>query len=357
MGCGGSKPEADWDKDFDSPGSPAKAQEQKGPRVGVCSFESQYITRFPKVPTDVPADCKELNIADNELLSALDGVGALTELEKLDANSCALTKVPDEIEGCKSLKELLLYKNKLKELSPKLGVLAALETLNIFNNQVKKLPPELGQLTNLEEVNAAANKLMMLTDAHFTGWASVKVLSLYDNNLVRMGSLAPLVALEELRLYGNNLEAMPTLSSHPALTTYEIYKNRITAIDPDYFGATPNLQRLSIQGNGLEALPPSLQKCSKLVGVQAQENKLKAVPGGAWPATLETLFVQDNSGEAFSLPAELKKCKKLKRINLSRLKLDEASASTAEAIKLMVLKQPEGMFWGVDGKKQAAAKK
>ena len=43
-----------------------------------------------------------------------------------------------------------------------------------------------------------------------------------------------------------------TLSSHPALTTYEIYKNRITAIDPDYFGATPNLQRLSIQGNGLE---------------------------------------------------------------------------------------------------------
>ena len=77
MGCGGSKPEADWDKDFDSPGSPAKAQEQKGPRVGVCSFESQYITRFPKVPTDVPADCKELNIADNELLSALDGVGAL----------------------------------------------------------------------------------------------------------------------------------------------------------------------------------------------------------------------------------------------------------------------------------------
>lgn len=40
-------------------------------------------------------------------------------------------------------------------------------------------------------------------------WRGVKNLNLADNNLVRMGSLAPMVALEELRISGNNLEDMP----------------------------------------------------------------------------------------------------------------------------------------------------
>ena len=36
-----------------------------------------------------------------------------------------------------------------------------------------------------------------------------EILSLYVNNLVRMGSLAPLVGLKELRINGNNLEELP----------------------------------------------------------------------------------------------------------------------------------------------------
>lgn len=131
--------------------------------------------------------------------------------------------------------------------------LAKLRVLNCFNNKMKKLPPELGKLTRLKEVtcanlqcppylclpyspcftelavhavctmltvatvptvthaahilictrtlevNAAANQLMMLTDAHFAAWASVEILTLNDNRLVRLGSLAPLTSLEELR--------------------------------------------------------------------------------------------------------------------------------------------------------------
>ena len=107
-------------------------------------------------------------------------------------NDLGLTPCP----GCAALTELLLFANKIKELTPKLGSLSKLETFNVFNNQVKKLPEGLGLIASLEEVNAAANKLMMLSDKHFAQWSSVKVLSLYDNNLVRCGSMAPLVALE-----------------------------------------------------------------------------------------------------------------------------------------------------------------
>ena len=158
------------------------------------------------------------------------------------------------------------------------------------------------------------------------------------------------MALEELRLSGNNLEAMPTLSSHPSLTTYEIHKNRIAAIDAEYFGATPALQRLSVWGNMLTELPTSLQACAELVGVQAQENKLTKLSAGAWPATLETLFLQEN-GPSFTLPTELGGCKKLKRVNLSKLELG-GTAEVAEALRSLCLAAPDGIYWGKDGVKQ-----
>lgn len=336
MGCGASK----------EVGSSASSSGKKAK-----SYENASLSSFP---TDVPKDVQELTLSENASLTSLDGIGEVTSLEKLDASGCGLAKIPDEIEKCTGLQELLLYKNKLKELTPKVGALKELGTLNIFNNVVKKLPEAMGELTNLEEVNAAANKLMMLTDKHFTGWAGVKILSLYDNNLVRMGSLAPLVALEELRISGNNLEEMPKLSSHPALTVYEIHKNRIAAIEEDYFTKTPALERLSVWSNQLSALPPSLLTCKKLLGVQAQGNALSALPAGAWPATLETLFVQDQKGTAFTLAPELAACLKLKRVNLSNLQLDAASLGTAEKLKETCGADKTGIFWGVDGVKLAA---
>ena len=331
MGCGSSKPVAD------------------GPTKKSANFSGKGIDKFP----DVPKDTEEIDLSENESLTDLAGVGALTALEKLDANACMLTKVPDEIESCASLEELLLYKNKIKECSAKIGALTNLTTLNLFNNQLKKLPPEVGELTKLEEVNVAANKMMMLTDAHFTSWASVKILSLYDNNLVRMGSLAPCTGLEELRISGNNLEEMPALSSHTALTTYEIHKNRIASVPDDYFTATPALQRLSIWGNQLTgALPASLMSCGQLVGVQAHENQLTSVPAGAWPSTLETLFLGPQSGGgAFTLAPELGALTKLKRVNLGKLALDDASMEIADQIKKTCLSKPDGIFWGTDGVK------
>lgn len=77
------------------------------------------------------------------------------------------------------------------------------------------------------------------------------------------------------------------------------------------------MQRLSIWGNQLEVLPESLCSCNALVGLQAQENKLTALPESPWPQTLETLFLQSN-GPTFALPASLAKNAKLKRVNLVR---------------------------------------
>jgi len=301
---------------------------------------------------ELPTKLGQLTCAECKLKELPADIGSLELLTKLDANSNELISLPATIEGCAALETLEVYSNKIKELPAALGKLSKLKVLNAFNNQLRKLPADIGGLSCLEEVNVAANKLMMLTDAHFAGWGAVTTLSLYENYLVRMGSLAQLVALEELRINGNNLEEMPALSpeGHPSLTVYEIHKNRIASIPDDYFKATPALQRLSIWGNQLAALPPSLCTCGSLVGVQAHENALASLPTEVWPETLETLFVQQNA-PLTSLPPSLKDCSKLKRINFDKLALDDASAEIADAIKALVLEQSDGIYWAPSGEK------
>jgi len=285
--------------------------------------------------------------------------GLKPETTEIDVNGNALTTLP---AGCfekaqDSIESLELYGNKLKEIpAGVLGGLKHLKIINAFNNVIKKLPADIGALVELEEVNFAANKLMMTDDAMFSSWENVKVLNLYDNNLVRMGSLAPLKALEELRISGNNLEEMPILCDDCKVTVYEIHKNRIVKIDADYFEKTKGLERLSIWGNQLAELPASLLKCESLVGLQAQENQLASLPAGTWPASMETVFVQDNKALS-KLPKELGACSKLKRVNVKGLSLDAESDQLVEQLKSMVLKSPDGIFWDPKGAKLEPSKK
>ena len=292
MGCGGSTPEAAGG----GGGGGGGGKEEKYKHV--VNLTGQGLTELPSVK----ANTDSLDCSSNKLAKLPDTIGSLEQLRHLDANENELTTLPESISGCVALQvrrahtrlalrlqlrwippalmgttcalvcraqKLYMYKNKMKELPPKLP--PALTELNFFNNQIRKLPASIGELSCLEEVNFSSNKLMMTADAMFASWATVKVLNMYENNLVRFGSLAPLVALEELRLNGNNLEEMPTLGkSHPELSIIEIHKNRVAKISDDYFTSTPALTRLSIWGNQLESFPSSICGCDYLLGLQVR---------------------------------------------------------------------------------------
>ena len=283
-------------------------------------------------------------------------VDKLKGLTKLDANSNALTKLTKGcFDGSPDLESVEVYANKIKEIEA--GVLTPLTkctTLNAFNNQIKKIPPDLASCVALEELNFAANKMMMLTDAHFAALTALTVLNMQDNNLVRFGSLANCKALEEIRLYGNNLEEIPAIGDGlPALRIIEIHKNRISAIGDDYFAGTPKLQSLNIGKNSLATLPPSLfSKCAELTMVQAEENKIESLPSVDFPAGLQTLFLQDNPWKA--LPKELAKCSKLKRFNVTNAQSDSATDELIAGLKKIVLSQDGGIFWGKTGEKEMA---
>lgn len=279
------------------------------------------------------------------------------DVKVLDVSDNVLVTIPAEIGTCTGLEELLLYKNKLKELPKELGGLSALTTINVFNNQIKKIPPELSELTALVEVNFAANKLMQVPDAIMAKWTSVKILNLYDNNIVKLGSLAPLTALEELRLFNTPLDSLPDLGTAPLenLTILEMHHSsgggQIKTIPKDYFNRTPNLNRLLLNGHkGLAKLPSSLLACKSLKNLQVYGCGLTELPAGVWPSTLETLFLQEN-GALTELPAELGKLTSLMRVNLSKTALEGDAKKTADKIQATCLKNPNGMFWGVNGRK------
>jgi len=277
-------------------------------------------------------------------LSAFPTIPAGTT--KLDASDNALTEVPASIGDCAALEELLLFKNKIKTVDKAIGSLGKLVTLNLFNNACMKVPPEIGNLGALEELNLAANKMMMLTDAHFAGLGSLKILTINDNRLVRMGSLKNLKSLEELRLYANNLEEMPDLGGGlPELKVVELHKNRISVIPDDWFTQTPKLEKLLMNNNMLTTVPAWICRCSALTNLQLQENKLTSLPAGDWPVSLETLFVQDNP-ELKLLPDGVKKCTGLKRCNVGAAGPDSLAN---ELKKLVIAKGPAAMFWGKDG--------
>ena len=102
---------------------------------------------------------------------------------------------------------------------------------------------------------------------------------------------------------------------------------------------------MSIWGNQLKALPDSLATCAKLVGVQAQTNPaLATVPQGAWPATLETLFLQETA--IAKLPKSLLDCG-LKRVNITGLAVDDG---LAKAMEEMVIAKEGAIFWDKTGK-------
>jgi Leucine-rich repeat (LRR) protein len=323
---------------------------------GVVDLTGGANGKLSELPIDlIPvATTTQLKISTNKLKELPPFLGTLTRLLVLDCSDNWLTALPPELDQCEQLEELLFYKNSLKALPKELGALRSLKVLNAFNNAITRLPPDLGQLPALEEVNLAANKMMALPDV--PGWSNVRVLNLYDNRLVKLGSLACCTALCELRLFNNNLEAMPTLppAEGNALEILEMNNNRIAAIDEDYFLATPRLRRLALAANQLTRLPSSLATgCPVLQFLLVGDNQLAELPSMpsagtlCWPQ-LETLFLERNP--ITHLPAELAISENLLRCNLTGTQI-APDDDLAQALLTSTLKRPGGSFWSVNGRR------
>uniref|UniRef100_A0A2K6PBW4 Protein scribble homolog n=1 Tax=Rhinopithecus roxellana TaxID=61622 RepID=A0A2K6PBW4_RHIRO len=224
-------------------------------------------------------------------------------VESVDKRHCSLQAVPEEIyRYSRSLEELLLDANQLRELPKPFFRLLNLRKLGLSDNEIQRLPPEVANFMQLVELDVSRNDIPEIPESikfckaleiadfsgnplsrlpdGFTQLRSLAHLALNDVSLQALpgdvGNLANLVTLE---LRENLLKSLPALlgmaqqealpCSHYSLCFF---------LQPDTLGALPNLRELWLDRNQLSALPPELGNLRRLVCLDVSENRLEELP-------------------------------------------------------------------------------
>ncbi|XP_077480118.1 protein scribble homolog isoform X3 [Stigmatopora argus] len=223
-------------------------------------------------------------------------------VESVDKRHCNLQAVPDEVfRYSRSLEELLLDANQLKELPKPFFRLLNLRKLGLSDNEIQRLPPEVANFMQLVELDISRNDIPEIPESikfcraleiadfsgnplsrlpeGFTQLRALAHLALNEVSLQTLpgdiGNLANLVTLE---LRENLLKCLPTsLSFLVKLEQLDLGSNELEVL-PDTLGALPNLRELWLDRNQLSSLPPELGNLRKLVCLDVSENRLEELP-------------------------------------------------------------------------------
>ncbi|XP_066572276.1 protein scribble homolog isoform X7 [Amia ocellicauda] len=223
-------------------------------------------------------------------------------VESVDKRHCSLQAVPEEIyRYSRSLEELLLDANQLRDLPKPFFRLLNLRKLGLSDNEIQRLPPEVANFMQLVELDISRNDIPEIPESikfckaleiadfsgnplsrlpdGFTQLRSLAHLALNDVSLQALpndiGNLANLVTLE---LRENMLKALPTsLSFLVKLEQLDLGSNELEVL-PDTLGALPNLRELWLDRNQLSSLPPELGNLRRLVCLDVSENRLEQLP-------------------------------------------------------------------------------
>ncbi|XP_054564431.1 protein scribble homolog isoform X2 [Eptesicus fuscus] len=269
-------------------------------------------------------------------------------VESVDKRHCSLQAVPEEIyRYSRSLEELLLDANQLRELPKPFFRLLNLRKLGLSDNEIQRLPPEVANFMQLVELDVSRNDIPEIPESikfckaleiadfsgnplsrlpeGFTQLRSLAHLALNDVSLQALpgdvGNLANLVTLE---LRENLLKSLPaSLSFLVKLEQLDLGGNDLEVL-PDTLGALPNLRELWLDRNQLSALPPELGNLRRLVCLDVSENRLEALPtelGGL--ALLTDLLLSQNLLQR--LPDGIGQLKQLSILKVDQNRLGEVT--------------------------------
>ncbi|XP_067416294.1 protein scribble homolog isoform X4 [Emydura macquarii macquarii] len=281
-------------------------------------------------------------------------------VEALDRRHCSLQAVPEEIyRYSRSLEELLLDANQLRELPKPFFRLLNLRKLGLSDNEIQRLPPEVANFMQLVELDISRNDIPEIPESikfcksleiadfsgnplsrlpeGFTQLRSLGHLALNDVSLQSLpsdiGNLANLVTLE---LRENLLKSLPTsLSFLVKLEQLDLGGNDLEVL-PDTLGALPNLRELWLDRNQLSALPPELGNLRRLVCLDVSENKLEQLPNEvSGLIALTDLLLSQNLLE--SIPDGIGQLKQLSILKVDQNRLAEVTESIGDCENLSEL--------------------
>ncbi|KAJ8248091.1 hypothetical protein GJAV_G00238210 [Gymnothorax javanicus] len=283
-------------------------------------------------------------------------------IETIDKRHCSLSYVPEEIyRYSRSLEELLLDANQLRDLPKPLFQLVKIRKLGLSDNEIQRLPPEIANFMQLVELDISRNDIMEIPEsisyckalqvADFSGnpltrlpesfpeLQNLTCLSINDISLQALpeniGNLYNLVSLE---LRENLLTYLPeSLSQLRRLEELDVGNNELYSL-PETIGRLVSLKDLWLDGNQLADIPAEMGSMKSLLCLDVSENKLERLPeeiGGL--TSLTDLLVSQNLVD--SLPDGIGKLRRLSILKADQNRLVELpeSIGNCESLTELVL--------------------
>ncbi|XP_050533577.1 protein lap4-like isoform X2 [Daktulosphaira vitifoliae] len=228
--------------------------------------------------------------------------GCNRQVECVDKRHSSLSSVPEEIlRYARSLEELLLDANHLRELPKNFFRLQRLRKLGLSDNEIHRLPPEIQYFENLVELDVSRNdipdipdeirslRLLQVADfssnpipklpSGFSQLHNLTTLGLNDMSLSNLpADFGLLVNLKSLELRENLLTSLPlSLSQLTRLERLDLGDNEIDHL-PHHIGNLPVLQELWLDHNHLQHLPAEIGNLKQLTCLDVSENRLENIP-------------------------------------------------------------------------------
>ncbi|XP_067124938.1 protein lap4 isoform X3 [Centruroides vittatus] len=260
--------------------------------------------------------------------------GCNRQVECIDKRHCSLHQIPDDVlRYSRTLEELLLDANHIRDLPRGLFRLVKLRRLSLNDNEIVRLPPEIAHLSNLIDLDVSRNDipdipenikfLKSLQTADFScnplsklphGFVQLRnlsVLGLNDVTLTQLpGDFGSLSNLQSLELRDNLIKSLPpSFAFLVKLEQLDLGSNQIKDLPP-VIGQLTNLQELWLDCNDISTLPKDIGNLKKLTCLDVSENQLEVLPNEiAGLESLTDLHLSQNNIEV--LPDGIGQLKKL----------------------------------------------
>lgn len=227
------------------------------------------------------------------------------QIDSVDRRQCNLQHIPGDLERyARSLEELLLDMNHIRDLPKSLFRLQKLQRLGLSDNDIHRLPPDVSALQNLIELNLSRNDISDLPE-DLKVCHNLQILDISSNPIARLpDSITLCTSLTQLSLNDISLTKLPLdIGKLVLLRSLEVRENHLHTLPPSIAELT-QLQRLDLGQNELDELPTEIGNLRSLQELYVDENSLESIPDAIIQCNrLEQLDASSN--RLFQLPEEL----------------------------------------------------
>ncbi|XP_075527920.1 leucine rich repeat containing protein 7 lap1 isoform X1 [Dermacentor variabilis] len=198
-------------------------------------------------------------------------------LEELYLNANQIKDLPRPLFHCHGLRKLNLSDNDIQTLPPAISSLVSLEELDISKNNVIEIPDNIKGCKCLAIVEASVNPVGKLPEG-FTQLINIEQLYLNDTFLEYLpANFGRLSKLKILELRENHLKVLPkSMARLTELSRLDIGQNDFTEL-PEVIGSLPSLTELWCDSNRLTSLPSNMGNLVKLTYLDASRNRISFI--------------------------------------------------------------------------------